>query len=189
MQELDEIDEYFWRCHGRHDNDDHHHHHGHHHHHHHNNYKLVILNLKTRTIMSQAKIQVSQNLAAIMGLVDVVTKLPVVAVFTNVSWSSDNTAVMTTEQNAENANEQDITGVAAGAANLLVSATAAYTDSNGDAQSMALTATIPVSVAPIPDGVELSVTFGAATVAQTVAAPVADAPVADAPAAPETPAA
>lgn len=113
--------------------------------------------------MSNAKIQVAQNLAAILGLVDTVTNQPVTATFTDVSWSSDNEAVFTTEQNATDTNEQDITGVSAGTANLIVTAVASYTDSNGDAQTPTLTSTIPVTVTGTPDGVELNVTFGAAT--------------------------
>jgi hypothetical protein len=139
---------------------------------------LVIINSQKNTIMANTKIQVAQNLAAILGLVDTVTGQPVAAEFSDVSFSSDNTEVMTTEQNAENANEQDITGVAAGTANLLVTATAAYNDSNNEPQTKTLTAAIPVTVAAAADGVALNVTFGVATPAPAPAATEATAPAA-----------
>ena len=114
--------------------------------------------------MTNAKLQVAQHLAATLELVDTVTGSPITgATFSGVSISSDNTAIMEVVTNADNPEEQDIVGMAAGEANLSVTAIADFTDSNNEPASETVSAVIPVTVESTADGVALVVNFGPAT--------------------------
>ena len=116
----------------------------------------------------------NQAVTGTLGLVDSVTGQPVSAIFTAENFSSDTPAVFTAVQDTTNPNQVDVTAVAAGSGNLLVAATAAYTDSTGAAQTKPLPLSIPVTITAVvtADAVALVVNFGAPTT-QTPATPPA----------------
>jgi hypothetical protein len=123
-----------------------------HHHHHHHKHPIMSLTLVA-----------NQKVAGVLGLVDQVTNNPVTAVFSNVTASSDTQAAFTAS--VDSSNNIDVVGVAAGAGNVDISATVAYTDSTGAAQSVTLTLTVPVTITAVitADAVELVVTWGTPT--------------------------
>lgn len=105
----------------------------------------------------------NQSVIGNLSLVDTVTNLPVVATFTNETATSDTPGVATAVVNADGT--ITAAAVAPGTANISGGATAAYTDSNGVAQTAALTFTaVAVTVAqPTADSVGLVLTFGTPT--------------------------
>lgn len=128
-----------------------------------NNSKFSIMSLT---------LAANQAVTGTLGLVDSVTGLAVTATFTAETFSSDTPAAFAAVQDTTNPNQVDVTAVAAGSGNLLVAATAAYTDSTGAAQTKPLTLSIPVTITAIvtADAVALVVNFGAPTT-QTPATP------------------
>lgn len=119
------------------------------------------------SIISNSKYQImsltiasNQKSLGTLGLVDAVTNAAVTGTFTGVGATSDTPAAFTASVDADN--DVVVTGVAAGAGNLNVTATAAYTDSTGAAQSKPLTVTIPVTIigVVVADQVNLVVNFG-----------------------------
>jgi hypothetical protein len=137
------------------------------HHHHHRNkhrYHLVFETLinNFKIAIMGAQLNSGQLVIGSLGLVDNVTGNPVQGTFTNVTATSDNSAVYAAVVNADGT--ITITAVAPGSGNLSFGATAAYTDSNGNAQSQALSGTISVAVAqPAADSVSLVLTLGTPT--------------------------
>jgi hypothetical protein len=124
----------------------------------------TIINKSKFSIMSLS-LAANQAVTGLLGLVDSVTGAAVTATFTAENFSSDTPAAFTAVQDTTNPNQVDVTAVAAGSGNILVAATAAYTDSTGTAQTKPLTVSIPVTITAVvtADAVGLTVTFGAPT--------------------------
>jgi hypothetical protein len=134
----------------------------HHHHHHKIKPELVlyrIFNNKKIKIMSLSIVS-NQKVAGVLGLIDSVTNNPVTATFSNVTAVSDTPAAFTAS--VDSSNNIDVVGVAAGTGNVTISATVAYTDSTGAAQSTTLTLVVAVTITAVvtADGVALTVTWG-----------------------------
>lgn len=103
----------------------------------------------------------NQKVLGTLGLVDSTNPNTVVTgTFSNVSATSDNPAAFAASIDADN--DVVVTGVAAGAGNLSVSALSAYVDSTGAAQSVTKTVSIPVTITQVitADQVDLVVNFG-----------------------------
>lgn len=117
------------------------------------------------TFINKSKFQImalnlsgTQSAQGLLGLLDTVTNLPVVASFSSVTATPDSGFISAT---VNPDNSITATAVTPGAGNLVVSALASYTDSTGAAQSQTLTVAIPVTVAQATaDAVALTVTFG-----------------------------
>lgn len=124
----------------------------------------LVLNQSNNTFKFQimsVSLAANQKVAAQFGLVDAVTNLPVTGTFTGQSGTSDNSAVATASVDSNG--NLVVTAVAAGSCNVTGSATAAYTDSTGAAQSKALsTQPVAVTVTAVvtADQVNLVLTFG-----------------------------
>jgi hypothetical protein len=119
-----------------------------------NNSKFIIMSLSIAS---------NQTTLGTVALLDSVTQQPVTATFTNIAASSDDDAAFTTSLDASN--NVVITGVAEGTGNLTVSATASYTDSNGNPQTADLSVVISVTITAVvtADAVELTVNFAPPT--------------------------
>lgn len=124
----------------------------------------LVLNLKHKSpsilqIMALS-IASNQKVLGTLGLVDQITSAPVTGTFSGTGAISDNAAAFTASVDADG--DVVVTGVAAGTGNLVVTSTAAFTDSTGTAQSQSLSVTIGVTITAIvtADAVALTVTFG-----------------------------
>lgn len=99
----------------------------------------------------------------VLSLIDSDNGNAVAASFSNVSFSSSDTGVFTTEQDTSNPNQTTDRAVSAGNASLNISATVSYTDANtGQPVTKDLTLVVPVTVTAIVAGenVELVLTQG-----------------------------
>jgi hypothetical protein len=136
-----------------------------------NNYycckQRVSLILLATNILNSSKLHVmalnlttAQKVAGVFGLVDQETQAPVTGTFTGNTVASDNTGVATAT--VEPDGSILVTAVAAGTCNISGSATANFTDSNGQSQTQTL------SIVPIvctislaqADNVTLVLNFG-----------------------------
>lgn len=92
-------------------------------------------------------------------LIDNKTLLPVTATFTDQTVSTDAPGVATFVIDTVNPNQVDATPVATGSGNILIGATATYTDSNtGQVVTAPFTASYPFSVTQAAEGLTLSLT-------------------------------
>lgn len=105
----------------------------------------------------------NQLVSGVLSLIDSVTSAAVPATFDTVTAVSDNPAVAAASVNADGS--VSITGVAAGSANVTISANASFTNSLGAATSGSVSSVVAVTVDAVAtaDGVSLVVTFGAPT--------------------------
>jgi hypothetical protein len=122
---------------------------------------LTFINQKNKTMA--VTLNPNQSVIGALSLIDTVTGNPVVATISGATATSDTPGVATAVVNADGT--ITVAAVAPGTANISGGATAAYTDSNGNAQTAALTFTaVAVSVAqPAADSVGLVLTFGTPT--------------------------
>ena len=119
--------------------------------------------LNNNSIVSIMSLSLASNQKSLgtLGLVDQVTQAAVTGTFTGSTATSDTPAAFTAT--SDDSGNIVVTAVAVGSGNLNVATTAAYTDSTGAAQSVPLTAVVPVSVTAVvtADAVSLVVNFGA----------------------------
>jgi hypothetical protein len=87
---------------------------------------------------------------------------PVEATFTDIVLTSSDESIVTCNEDTDSDGNVDVKGIAVGEASVNVSATASYTNSNGDVVSESKTASVAVTVTqPAADGTELVVSFTA----------------------------
>jgi hypothetical protein len=119
------------------------------------------------TIINHFKIQImsvsinkNEFVNTHLALKDSVTGDPVTATFTDIVLTSSDEAIVTCNTDADNDGNVDVKGISVGEASVNVSATASYTNSNGDPVSESKTASVAVTVTqPTADGTELEVSF------------------------------
>jgi len=121
----------------------------------------TIINNSKFIIMS-VTLDSSQKVDGVLALIDDTTLQPVPATFSGSTAVSDNAAVCTAAIN-DDGSGLEVTAVAAGTANVVVTATAAFTNSLGQPASGSVSSTISVTVTAVvvADGVHLEITFGA----------------------------
>lgn len=137
----------------------------------HENVRLIlttILNNNNSILEIMAlNLNVGQSSTDVLGLIDTDKNVPVVATFANVSFTSSDPTIFTTTQDPSNPNQSVDTAVAAGTANLVVTADASYTDANtGQAVTKTgLSVTVPMTVTAVVAGenVALTITQGTPT--------------------------
>lgn len=124
---------------------------------------LTISNQKSKFLIMALEFAANQLVSGVLSLIDSVTSAAVPATFDTVTAVSDNPAVAAASVNADGS--VSITGVAAGSANVTISANASFTNSLGAATSGSVSSVVAVTVDAVAtaDGVSLVVTFGAPT--------------------------
>lgn len=130
---------------------------------HRNRYRLIYkfnINNSKFSAMSLT-IVANQLVSGTLGLLDTVTNNPVTSSFANSVATSDTPGAFTAA--IDGAGNVVVTGVAAGAGTLTVSADCSYVDSTGANQTKNLSTTIDVTISEVitADSVQLVVSFGA----------------------------
>lgn len=120
---------------------------------------LALATTNLNNIIMNTTLTLGLNATSTIILVDNKTLLPVTATFTEQTASSDNTSVATFVIDPSTPTQVDATPVAAGTGNIILSATASYTDSNtGQPVTQTFTATYPFTVVVAAEGLTLSLT-------------------------------
>ena len=134
----------------------------HYHRHSHHLVLTTFINNSKFEIMSLS-IVANEKVIGSLGLIDSVTNEPVSATFQNTTATSGNTASYNASVNADGSIE--VTGVAEGSGDLVVTSLADFTDSLGHPQSVEKSVTIPVSISAVQtaNGTNLVVNFGTPT--------------------------
>ena len=127
--------------------------------------RLILTTNINNSIYSIMSLSLASNQKSLgtLGLQDTVTGASVTASFTNVAPTSDNTSIYTAT--VDGSGNVVVSGVTPGTGTLTVTATAAYTDSTGAAQSAPLTVTVGITVTKVitADSVALTISFGTPT--------------------------
>ena len=106
-----------------------------------------------------AQLNVNELLVGTLGLVDHATQQPIAATFANVSVSSSDTSIFTT--NLDASGNVDVDGVAVGTGTLSISADATYVDPATQATvTFTKILTVSVTVSPANTATDLVVNFG-----------------------------
>ena len=130
------------------------------------NVKLVLttsFNNSTFIIMS-LNLNANQFSLDALGLIDTDTNLPVAATFANNTFTSDNSAVFTTTQDAANPNQTKDVAVAPGVANLLATSDVTYTDSvTNQPVTKSLKVSVVMTVAAIVAGENVALVINQGT--------------------------
>jgi hypothetical protein len=115
--------------------------------------------LKIEGIIMAAQLNVNEMLVGTLGLIDHATQQPIPATFGNVSVSSSDTSIFTT--NLDNNGNVDVDGIAVGTGTLTISADATYTDPATQATvTFTKILTVSVTVSPANTPTDLVISFG-----------------------------
>lgn len=117
-----------------------------------NNFKIKVMSVE---------LAANQKVLGALGLQDSVTGNPVTATFSNVQATSDTPAAFTASVDANN--NIIVTGVAAGAGKVNISATASFTNSLNQpaTANLSLSVDVTIDAVVVADNVVLVITWGA----------------------------